>query len=67
MLKLKKYRKMKQLSQIELAKRANMTQQYISILENDHTGERLPSFQVIESLGLALQINPKDLIEYEYD
>ena len=53
------------MSQSELAKKCGLSQQYISLLEADTNGVNLPTLPIIARIGKALNINPRDLIEYK--
>lgn len=61
--KLKEYRKVKKLTQIELAELVNVDDKHISCIEN---GKSFPSPNLISKLSDALGIEPKDLFEFYY-
>lgn len=58
---VKKYRIAKNLSQEELAEKANLHRTYISSLER---GQRSISLKNIEKISRALDINEKELFEF---
>jgi transcriptional regulator with XRE-family HTH domain len=60
-MKLKAIREAKGLTQTELAKRANLTQPFISELENGI--KKNPSYLVIQKLARALGVKPSDLLD----
>lgn len=60
---LKKHRKNRGLTQKELAKKSNLSQQYIADLEkSDRT--KSPTLDTIANLSLALEVCPFSLIEF---
>lgn len=61
---LKKYRKIKNLSQEELGYMCNLHRTYISSLE---VCKKCPSFKTIEILAKVLEIEYKDLFEEDFD
>lgn len=61
--KLKEWRKLKHITQIELAKLVNVDDKHISCIEN---GKSFPSPKLITKLATALGIEPKDLFEFYY-
>lgn len=66
-LKIRKYRELKHISQAKLAELSGLSQPYICQLENNYISDKSPTLKTIEKIGQALSINPKLLIEYEYD
>lgn len=60
MLNIRKYRKIKNMSQQELAKLAGIDQTYISKLENGTSNN--PTFGTIEKIAKALDIAVNDLL-----
>lgn len=64
---IKKYRKLKKLTQLELAKRANMSRSYLADVERDRYN---PSVDTLKSIAKVLEIDPNSLLgvsqkEYE--
>jgi transcriptional regulator with XRE-family HTH domain len=57
---VRRYRKLKGLTQEQLAHRAEMERSYVSDLER---GERNPSVRALGRLAEALEIEPKLLLE----
>ena len=62
-INLKKHRKLKGLTQQQLARKANITQQYIADLEKD-IRIKSPTLDTIASLSIALEICPYSLVEF---
>lgn len=62
-LKIRKYRKLKKLTQKELAIRIGISQNYLSEVENGKYDIRV---SLLFKVGHALERCPKDLIECEY-
>lgn len=60
--KIKKIRKEKRISQIVLAKKAEIAQAYLSQIE---TGERIPSLKVLQRIATALDIKVSVIMEDE--
>lgn len=58
---IKKYRKLKGYSQLELAEKIGTSSATISRIENDK--EKSPKLDVVERIGNALDICPFDLME----
>lgn len=56
---IKKYRKMRGLTQQELAERANMSRSYLADVERNRYN---PSVDTLKSIAKALQINSNDLL-----
>lgn len=56
---LKKFRESQNLSQDALARKAMVTQEYISQIEN---GKRFPSLRTLEKLSKALKCTKSDLL-----
>ena len=52
------FRKMRKLTQAELAEKAGISLNYLGYIER---GKKEPSFSVIESIASALKIDPTDL------
>ncbi|HZG46610.1 MAG TPA: helix-turn-helix transcriptional regulator [Allosphingosinicella sp.] len=59
---VRRYRKLKGLTQEELSHRAEMERSYVSDLER---GERNPSVKALGRLAEALEIEPKLLLDRE--
>ncbi|HZG46597.1 MAG TPA: helix-turn-helix transcriptional regulator [Allosphingosinicella sp.] len=59
---VRRYRKLKGLTQEQLAHRAEMERSYVSDLER---GERNPSVKALGRLAEALEIEPKLLLDRE--
>ncbi|MBU5486440.1 helix-turn-helix transcriptional regulator [Clostridium sp. MSJ-11] len=59
MLKIKENRKFKEITQNEIAKKLNVSQSYISKIENDSTK---CSVYMLEQIGDILEMCPRDLI-----
>ncbi|NPV72890.1 MAG: helix-turn-helix transcriptional regulator [Pelotomaculum sp.] len=59
-MRLKEIREAKGLTQIELARRANLTQPFISELENGVKSN--PSYQALQKLATALGISVSELL-----
>lgn len=57
-LNMKKYRKIKKLSQMNLAERCNTSTSYIGEIE---IGKKFPSVEMIQRLAAALDIQPFQL------
>jgi transcriptional regulator with XRE-family HTH domain len=55
---IRKTRRAKQISQIDLANRANISQSFLASLES---GKKQPSVLTIIKLARALEVNPGDL------
>lgn len=60
-LNIKKYRMLKKLSQLELANRVGVSQNYISLLERD-CRTKSPTLHTIELISKALDVCVCDLI-----
>ena len=54
--KIKEIRKLKSVSQLELAARANMSQSFLASVEN---GKKQPSLLTLLRIANALNVNPK--------
>lgn len=61
-LKIKKVREMRRLTQDELSKKSGVDQSYISRLEKEER-HRSPTLHIIEQLAEILEICPKKLLE----
>lgn len=57
----KKYRKLRNLTQEELAELTNLDTRTIQRIEN---GERMPSLETLRKLIKSLNIEDKDIIDY---
>ena len=62
-LKIKEYRKKKNLTQAQLAELVNVDDKHISCIES---GKNFPSADLIERLATSLGVEPKDLFEFYY-
>lgn len=62
-LKIKEYRKKKNLTQAQLAELVNVDDKHISCIES---GKNFPSADLIERLAVSLEVEPKDLFEFYY-
>ncbi len=62
-LKIKEYRKKKNLTQAQLAELVNVDDKHISCIES---GKNFPSPDLIERLADALCVEPKDFFEFYY-
>lgn len=58
--RIKDIRKKRRISQEKLAEATGKSREYIGYLER---GERSPSFEMILTLSIALEVKPSDLIE----
>ena len=56
---IRKHRERRNLTQIELAAKLDVTQAYVAHLEN---GRKVPSLDMLERLGAALRIPPAKLL-----
>lgn len=63
-LKIKHWRIIKNFTQAELAKKTEIDQSYISILESNHR-KKSPTLKMLENLAKTLEICPLELIECE--
>ena len=61
--KIKEYRKKYQMTQAKLAELVNVDDKHISCIES---GKNFPSSELIERLANALNVEPKDLFEFNY-
>lgn len=61
----KRLRHRRHIRQKDLAKKSGLSESYISHLEKDNSiRDRTPSLQTIESLAIAMEICPRDIIIY---
>jgi len=65
-LKLKQYRKLKGLTQDELAAKSGLSQQYIAEIEKNERSKS-PTLDTIAKLSLALEVCPYVLVDYDKD
>lgn len=63
-LEIKKYRKLKNISQKQLANMCNLSQGYISMLENP-SFYKTPTLEKIEMIADKLGVCPKDILIFE--
>ncbi|MBD5401960.1 helix-turn-helix transcriptional regulator [bacterium] len=61
--KIKEYRKIKHITQVQLAELVNVDDKHISCIEN---GKSFPSPNLISKLAEVLEVEPKDLFEFYY-
>lgn len=61
--KIREYRKLKNLTQAQLAELVCVDDKHISCIES---GKNFPSPDLIERLSNALNVEPKDLFEFYY-
>ncbi len=61
--KIKEYRKRKNLTQAQLAEMVCVDDKHISCIES---GKNFPSSDLIERFATSLNIEPKDLFEFDY-
>ncbi|MDR1803519.1 MAG: helix-turn-helix transcriptional regulator [Treponema sp.] len=61
---MKLYRKKLGISQAKLAEKANVTDNYIALIE---TGKRFPSVEIIERIAMVLQKDTVELFSLKYD
>jgi transcriptional regulator with XRE-family HTH domain len=52
---IRKYRQLRNLTQVEFAQRLRVTQAYVTALE---TGRKVPSVAMLERMGKALRVAP---------
>ena len=57
--KIKSYRKSKKLTQVELAKKSNISRSYLTDIENDRYN---PSIETLKSIAKSLEISLGDLV-----
>lgn len=57
--KIKSYRKAKKLTQVELAKKSNISRSYLTDIENDRYN---PSIETLKSIAKSLEISLGDLV-----
>ncbi len=58
---LKKLRKEKQLTQVELAERAKISSNYYARIERD---EENPSLEVLKDIAKALKVRSSDILDF---
>ncbi len=58
-LKIRKFRKQKEITQEKLAELAKIDYSYLNLIEN---GNRNPSIKVITKIARALGVSPKELL-----
>jgi transcriptional regulator with XRE-family HTH domain len=58
--RVRELRKAKNLSQLELAEKVDVSRGYIGLLEN---GERNPSLETITEIAIALGVKPDELLK----
>lgn len=63
-LNIKKYRKIKNISQEKLALKVGVSQGYISQLEQYPIRTKSPKLELIEKIALELKVCPNDILEY---
>lgn len=59
--KLKSLRKQHELTQVELAKKANISSNYYSRIERD---EENPSLEVLKDIAKALKVKSSDILDF---
>lgn len=64
LLLIKIYRQSKNITQLELARKCRLNRSYISQLENNHPGAKVPTLRVIFKIAKALEVCPHKLIQY---
>lgn len=62
-LKIKEFRKKKNLTQAQFAEMVNVDGKHISCIES---GKNFPSPDLIERIAMSLDVEPKDLFEFYY-
>lgn len=66
-LLIKKYRKFRNMTQLELARKAKLNRSYISQLENNHPHVKSPTMIIFFRIAMALDVCPHMLIRYKID
>lgn len=59
--RIKEFRKIKNMTQADLAEMTGVDDKHISCIEN---GKNFPSADLIDRLAIALNVEPKDLFEF---
>ena len=64
-LYIKKYRKLRRITQTELAERIGVTQQCVALLESDNIiRKRSPKLSIILDVSFALEVCPNLILHY---
>lgn len=64
LLLIKKYRRIKNMTQHELARKCKLNRSYISQLENNHPKAKSPTLRIMFRIARALEICPHMLVQY---